>query len=101
MYTELFYSEWVLYYKNLYIEHFLHNFNSAYEGLLYGFNLGLKSAAFVFIFIWVRASFPRIRFDQLMAFCWTVLLPVLFALIILIPCVLYSFNILPLSISLF
>jgi NADH-ubiquinone oxidoreductase chain 1 len=36
-----------------------------------------------------------------MAFCWTVLLPVLFALIILIPCVLYSFNILPLSISLF
>jgi NADH-ubiquinone oxidoreductase chain 1 len=101
IYTELFYSEWVLYYKNLYIEHFLHNFNSAYEGLLYGFNLGLKSAAFVFIFIWVRASFPRIRFDQLMAFCWTVLLPVLFALIILIPCVLYSFNILPLSISLF
>ena len=99
--TEFFYSEWVLYYKNLYIEHFIHNFNSAYEGLLYGFNLGLKSAAFVFIFIWVRASFPRIRFDQLMAFCWTVLLPVLFALIILIPCVLYSFNILPLSIALF
>ena len=85
----------------MYIENFLNNFNSAYEGLLYGFNLGVKSSILIFTFIWVRASFPRIRFDQLMGFCWTVLLPILFALIILVPAVLYSFNILPHNITLF
>jgi NADH-ubiquinone oxidoreductase chain 1 len=40
------------------------------EGLLYGISLGLKSSIMIFVFIWVRASFPRIRFDQLMSFCW-------------------------------
>jgi NADH-ubiquinone oxidoreductase chain 1 len=55
----------------------------------------------VFIFIWVRASFPRIRFDQLMSFCWTVLLPLLFAFIILIPCILYIFNAFLINISIF
>jgi NADH-ubiquinone oxidoreductase chain 1 len=39
------------------------------EGLLYGLTLGIKSCVMIFIFIWVRASFPRIRFDQLMSFC--------------------------------
>ena len=70
------------------------------EGLLYGLSLGLKSSIMIFIFIWVRASFPRIRFDQLMAFCWTILLPVLFALIILIPSLMYNLNNLPTNIYL-
>src|SRR6195952_933159 len=39
------------------------------EGLLYGLALGVKSSIMIFIFIWARASFPRIRFDQLMSFC--------------------------------
>jgi NADH-ubiquinone oxidoreductase chain 1 len=39
------------------------------DGLLYGISLGLKSCIMIFVFIWVRASFPRIRFDQLMSFC--------------------------------
>jgi NADH-ubiquinone oxidoreductase chain 1 len=71
------------------------------HGLLYGLSLGLKSSILVFIFIWVRASFPRIRFDQLMTFCWTVLLPIVFAFIVLMPCVLYIFNILIVNINLF
>jgi NADH-ubiquinone oxidoreductase chain 1 len=76
--------------------------NSAiFEGLLYGLNIGLKSSIMIFTFIWVRASFPRIRFDQLMTFCWTVLLPLVFAFIILIPCILYSFDIFPLNFYLF
>jgi NADH-ubiquinone oxidoreductase chain 1 len=33
-------------------------------------NLAVKTAFLVFVFIWVRASFPRIRFDQLMSVCW-------------------------------
>jgi len=75
--------------------------NPIWIGLFYGLSLGAKSSIMIFVFIWARASFPRIRFDQLMSFCWTVLLPVLFALIILIPCILYSYNIFPVNISLF
>jgi NADH-ubiquinone oxidoreductase chain 1 len=43
--------------------------NPLVEGLLYGLTLGIKSCIMIFTFIWVRASFPRIRFDQLMSFC--------------------------------
>jgi NADH-ubiquinone oxidoreductase chain 1 len=63
-------------------------------------NLALKIAILIFIFIWVRASFPRIRFDQLMSVCWTVLLPIIIAYIILIPCVVYGLGIIPINISL-
>lgn len=71
------------------------------EGLLYGLSLGLKSSVLIFTFIWTRASFPRIRFDQLMLFSWTILLPIVIAFIILVPCVLYSFEIIPSNVSLF
>ena len=71
------------------------------EGLIYGLSLGFKSCIMIFVFIWVRASFPRIRFDQLMSFCWTVLLPIVIAFIVLVPCILYSFEIIPSNINLF
>lgn len=71
------------------------------EGTIYGLNLGIKSSVMIFIFIWVRASFPRIRFDQLMSFCWTILLPIVIAFIILVPCILYSFDIIPSNVLLF
>lgn len=35
----------------------------------------LKIALFVFFFIWVRATLPRFRYDQLMSFGWKVLIP--------------------------
>jgi len=38
------------------------------EGMISGLTIGIKSCIMIFIFIWVRASFPRIRFDQLMSF---------------------------------
>ena len=71
------------------------------EGMLYGISLGLKACIMIFVFIWARASFPRIRFDQLMSFCWTILLPIVIAFVILVPCILYSFEIIPSNISLF
>jgi NADH-quinone oxidoreductase subunit H len=35
----------------------------------------LKTFAFIFFFIWLRATMPRVRHDQLMAFGWKVLVP--------------------------
>ena len=35
----------------------------------------LKAALFIFLYIWLRGTFPRLRYDRLMAFGWKVLLP--------------------------
>jgi NADH-ubiquinone oxidoreductase chain 1 len=70
------------------------------EGLLFGLTIGIKACIMIFVFIWVRASFPRIRFDQLMSFSWTVLLPIVIAFIVLVPCLIYTFDIIPSNIAL-
>lgn len=36
----------------------------------------LKAYAVVFVMIWVRWTYPRLRFDQLMSFAWKLLIPV-------------------------
>jgi NADH-ubiquinone oxidoreductase chain 1 len=98
-FVELFqYFGYDYYIDNRYNESVLSN--PLLEGLMYGLALGIKSCLMIFIFIWARASFPRIRFDQLMSFCWTILLPLVIAFIILVPCILYSFDILPSNIYL-
>jgi NADH-ubiquinone oxidoreductase chain 1 len=63
-------------------------------------NLAVKTAVLIFVFIWVRASFPRIRFDQLMSVCWTILLPIIIAYVVLIPCIVFGLGIIPINISL-
>lgn len=70
-------------------------FNISLEGLITSLNLGFKTCLMIFVFIWVRASFPRIRFDQLMSYCWTVLLPIIIAFIIITPCIVLSLTINP------
>ncbi len=35
----------------------------------------IKVVVLLFVMIWVRATWPRIRYDRLMAFGWKVLLP--------------------------
>jgi NADH-quinone oxidoreductase subunit H len=35
----------------------------------------IKVAVMIFMFIWIRASIPRVRFDKMMRFCWKFLLP--------------------------
>jgi NADH-quinone oxidoreductase subunit H len=38
--------------------------------------LAIKVAALLFVFIWLRATLPRLRYDRLMQFGWKILLPV-------------------------
>jgi len=57
--------------------------------------LGLKVCFFLFLFIWVRAAFPRYRYDQLMRLGWKVFLPLSLAAVIFVSGVLVSFDALP------
>ena len=98
IFSEIFFIDWFFELRNLLIN--IENFPNINE-FFSGLSIGLKTSIMIFVFIWVRASFPRIRFDQLMAFCWIDLLPVLFGFIVLIPCIIYSHNILPINIDIF
>jgi NADH-quinone oxidoreductase subunit H len=54
--------------------------------------LGFKTSFILFFFIWVRASFPRYRIDQLMRLCWKIFLPLSFAIVLLILSIIFCFN---------
>ncbi len=42
----------------------------------------VKTYSFLFLFFWLRATLPRLRYDQLMKFGWKVLLPIALANIV-------------------
>ncbi len=42
-----------------------------------------KTSLFIFFFIWIRFTLPRLRIDQLMSYCWKVLIPFSFLQIFL------------------
>lgn len=52
---------------------FLDNIFSVVPGIVW---LLLKISFFLFVYLWVRATFPRYRYDQLMRLGWKVLIPV-------------------------
>ena len=57
--------------------------------------LALKVAALLFVFVWVRATFPRYRYDQLMRLGWKVFLPLSLLWVVLTAGVLVAFDWLP------
>ena len=57
--------------------------------------LGIKTSILTLFFIWVRASYPRIRYDQLMMLLWKSYLPLSLGLLILCSALLWSLGGLP------
>jgi len=54
-----------------------------------------KIAFCLFIFLWVRATFPRYRYDQLMRLGWKVFLPISLAAVAIVAGVLVAFDLAP------
>ncbi len=83
---------------------FLGGWNAPYPGTLLE-NIGLESIAwvenvvwfaakvyfFLFLFFWLRATLPRLRYDQLMRFGWKVMLPIALGNIVLTSIAAYFF----------
>ena len=64
---------------------FLGGWNAPYPGTLLPENVAwiegiiwftIKVYVFLFLFFWLRATLPRLRYDQLMRFGWKVMLPI-------------------------
>jgi NADH-quinone oxidoreductase subunit H len=51
-----------------------------------------KVFAFIFVFIWLRGTLPRLRYDQFMKFGWKVLIPVSIAWILIVAVARYLRN---------
>lgn len=59
------------------------------------FHFSIKIFIIIFSFIWVRATLPRFRFDQLMILGWKCLLPLSLGWLILTSSILLFFDLLP------
>lgn len=47
-----------------------------WTAILQGLSLFVKAAIFIFVFIWIRWTIPRFRYDQLMNLGWKALIPI-------------------------
>ena len=56
---------------------------------------GVKLLFFIFLFIWFRVSFPRLRYDQLMFLGWKVFLPFSLCWLIFLASIFFVFDWLP------
>jgi len=52
-------------------------------------NLAIKTTLLVFTFVWVRASFPRMRYDALMQLLWKSYLPMSLGFLIFVSSIIF------------
>ena len=82
----------------LFLGGWLAPFNIAILDVIPGFIwFALKTSLMLFVFLWVRATFPRFRYDQLMRIGWKVFLPFSLLWVVLTSGFLIAFNLLPTS----
>ena len=62
-------------------------------GLISAIGFIVKVCVFLFIYIWLRGTLPRFRFDQLMSFGWKILLPMALLSIFITATVIYFWNV--------
>jgi NADH-quinone oxidoreductase subunit H len=55
----------------------------------------IKVAAVLFVFLWVRATFPRYRYDQLMRLGWKIFLPVSLVAVVVVSGAVVAFDLAP------
>ena len=48
--------------------------------------LFVKTGLFMFMFLWVRATFPRYRYDQIMRLGWKIFIPLTFVWVVVVAC---------------
>jgi NADH-quinone oxidoreductase subunit H len=77
MMTLLFLGGWLSPFENI---PFLNQLLSFVPGMVWFF---VKISFFMFVYLWIRATFPRYRYDQLMRLGWKVLIPVTIVWVIL------------------
>jgi NADH-quinone oxidoreductase subunit H len=82
----------------LFLGGWLAPFNITILNIIPGFIwFSLKTSLMLFVFLWVRATFPRFRYDQLMRIGWKVFLPFSLLWVVLTSGFLIIFNLLPAS----
>ena len=75
---------------------FDNNFFNIIPGFMWFF---LKVGLLLFVFLWVRATLPRFRYDQLMRLGWKIFLPLSLLWVIITSTVLVFFDLLPNSVG--
>lgn len=57
--------------------------------------LFIKASLVIFVFVWVRTSFPRLRYDQLMGLLWKTYLPLSLSFIVFVNSIIWVTSSLP------
>ena len=81
--TTLFFGGWLRPFPNVAALEFLNFFNFISPALSGAFWFCLKVFTILYVYIWIRGTFPRYRYDQLMRLGWKWLLPLALANVVI------------------